>query len=58
MASNGRPIAELILEQAARSGADLLVFGAYSHPRSMELVLGGATRTLLAEMPVPVFVSR
>jgi nucleotide-binding universal stress UspA family protein len=56
--SNGSPIAELILAGAAEAKADLLVFGAYSHARSRELLLGGATRTLLARMPVPVFVSR
>jgi nucleotide-binding universal stress UspA family protein len=56
--SNGSPIAELILAGAAEAGADLLVFGAYSHARSRELVFGGATRTLLERMPLPVFVSR
>jgi len=56
--SSGSPIAAVILGYAARSGSDLLVFGAYSHARLTEVVLGGATRTLLAQMPVPVFVSR
>jgi len=56
--SNGMPVAELILRTAAEIEADLLVFGAYSHPRARELLLGGATRTLLTRMPVPVFVSR
>jgi nucleotide-binding universal stress UspA family protein len=56
--SNGSAIAELILAGAAEARADLLVFGAYSHARSLELLLGGATRTLLAQMPAPVFISR
>ena len=55
--SNGSPIAEVILTHALRSGADLLVFGAYGHSRLLELLLGGTTRTLLAQMPFPVFVS-
>jgi nucleotide-binding universal stress UspA family protein len=55
--SNGSPIAEVILAHAVRSGSDLLVFGAYGHSRLRELLLGGTTRTLLAQMPVPVFVS-
>ena len=56
--SNGSPIAEVILRYAAQCGSDLLVVGAYSHARARELLLGGATRTLLAQMPVPVLVSR
>jgi nucleotide-binding universal stress UspA family protein len=55
--SNGSAIAEVILARAVRSGSDLLVFGAYGHSRLRELLLGGTTRTLLAQMPVPVLVS-
>ena len=55
--SSGSPIAEVILAHAVRSGSDLLVFGAYGHSRLLELLLGGTTRTLLAQIPVPVFVS-
>lgn len=56
--SQGSPIAEVILRYAMQNGSDLLVVGAYSHARAKELLLGGATRTLLAQMPVPVLVSR
>ncbi len=56
--SGGSPIAEVILGQAARIGADLLVVGAYSHARLKQLLLGGATRTLLTRTPVPVLISR
>ena len=55
--SNGSPIAEVILASAKQRGSDLLVFGADGHSRLRELLLGGTTRTLLAQMPVPVFVS-
>jgi nucleotide-binding universal stress UspA family protein len=48
----------VILRHAVQSGSDLLVFGAYSHARAREILLGGTTRTLLAQMPVPVLVSR
>ena len=58
VASNGAPIAEVILGYAEQSGSDLLVVGAYSHVRLREILLGGATRTLLAQMPVPVLISR
>jgi nucleotide-binding universal stress UspA family protein len=56
--SNGAPIARVILGYAEQSGSDLLVVGAYSHGRLREILLGGATRTLLAQMPVPVLISR
>jgi AcrR family transcriptional regulator len=56
--SNGSSIAQVILRYAMQSGSDLLVFGPYSHARLRERLLGGTTRTLLAQMPVPVLVSR
>lgn len=57
-ASHGASIAEVILRYAEQSASDLLVVGAYSHARLKELLLGGVTRTLLAQMPVPVLISR
>jgi nucleotide-binding universal stress UspA family protein len=56
--SNGSSIAQVILSYAMQSGSDLVVFGAYSHARLRGRLLGGTTRTLLAQMPVPVLVSR
>jgi nucleotide-binding universal stress UspA family protein len=50
-------IANTILSQIANGGADLLVMGAYGHSRLREYVLGGVTRTILAEMTVPVLMS-
>lgn len=58
MESNGSPIGEVILRFALESATDLLVVGAYSRARLRELLLGGVTRTLLAQMPVPVLISR
>lgn len=46
-----------ILSRAADTGADLIVMGAYGHARVREMVLGGATRTLLEAMTVPVLMS-
>lgn len=50
-------IGELMLSHAADVAADLIVMGAYGHSRIRELVLGGATRTLLESMTVPVLMS-
>ena len=58
MASDDAPIAQIILGYAVSSGSDLLVLGAYSHARWREFLFGGATRTLLTQMRVPVLVSR
>lgn len=47
----------VILSRAADHGADLIVMGIYGHSRMREMMLGGASRTLLASMTVPVFMS-
>ncbi len=46
-----------ILTRAADFGADLIVMGGYGHSRLKEWVLGGATRTILESMTVPVLMS-
>jgi nucleotide-binding universal stress UspA family protein len=55
--STGLGVGEVLLSRAADLGADLLVTGAYGHSRARELLLGGATRTLLQSMTVPVLMS-
>ncbi|HLI14363.1 MAG TPA: universal stress protein [Alphaproteobacteria bacterium] len=50
-------VGNMILSRAADLEADLIVMGAYGHTRLRELVLGGATRSLLGQMTVPVFMS-
>lgn len=50
-------IGELVLSRAFDLGADLLVAGCYGHSRARELVLGGATRTLLRSMTLPVLTA-
>jgi nucleotide-binding universal stress UspA family protein len=46
-----------ILSYAADSSADMIVMGGYGHSRLREFVLGGATRTMLEAMTVPVLMS-
>lgn len=53
----GYDVGAQILSRAADTGADLIVMGAYGHARVREMVLGGATRTLLEAMTVPVLMS-
>ena len=51
------PDAEALLSYAADIGSDLIVAGGYGHSRAREMVFGGVTRTLLAEMTVPILLS-
>lgn len=51
-------VPDAMLSLAADTGSDLIVMGAYSHPRWTERLVGGATRGLLDAMTVPVFMSR
>ncbi|MGV3572287.1 MAG: universal stress protein [Ramlibacter sp.] len=50
-------IGELLLSRVFDLGADLLVMGCYGHGRAREWILGGATRTVLASMIVPVLMA-
>lgn len=56
--SQGAPTAEVILDQCSGLDADLLIVGAYSHPRTTERLFGGVTRSLLADANLPLFLSR
>jgi len=47
----------LIGFNAADLGANLIVMGASGHSRARELLLGGATRSVLRSMTVPVLMS-
>lgn len=47
-------IGNLILSRADDFQSDLIVMGGYGHSRAFEFVMGGATRTLLEAMTVPV----
>lgn len=48
---------QALLEQVESRAAGLLVMGAYGHARFREFVLGGATRSVLKAMTVPVLFS-
>lgn len=52
------PTSQILADQVGEIGADCLVIGAYSRPRSAEILFGGTTRNLLARCPVPLFLSR
>lgn len=49
-------LGELLLSLASDLSADLLVMGCYGHGRAREWVMGGASRTLLSTMTLPVLM--
>lgn len=51
------PAGQVLLSRAADLGADLLVMGAYGHSRARELLVGGATRSILESMTLPVLMA-
>lgn len=50
-------VGDCILAGARQVGADMMVMGCYGHSRLREMVLGGATRTILREMHIPALMS-
>lgn len=55
--SAGRDSGVALLDQAREVKADLLVMGCYGHSRAREWVLGGTTRTVLANATLPVLMA-
>ena len=57
MKAQGINVSNVILSHAAETSTNLIVMGGYGHSRMRELILGGTTRDILAEMTVPVLMS-
>ena len=56
-ASGGVDTGNVILSRVLDFNADLVVMGVYGHSRFREFVLGGASRTILSSMTVPVLMA-
>jgi nucleotide-binding universal stress UspA family protein len=50
-------IADRLQSEAQTLGADLIVAGAFGHPRLWEKMLGGVTNDLIGRMNLPIFMS-
>lgn len=48
---------EILLSRVADLSCDMLVMGCYGHSRAREWLLGGASRTVLSSMTLPVFMA-
>lgn len=51
-------VADILARFATDKGCDALVMGAFGHSRLREAILGGATRDMLASVPLPVVMAR
>ena len=56
--SSGRPVAEVLRRYAADMGADMIVMGGYGHSRLRQRILGGVTRSMVEEPPLPILMAR
>lgn len=50
-------VSDVLLRHVADLDADMVVMGAYGHSRFREAILGGATRNMLEQATVPVFMA-
>lgn len=57
VASEGREVSEVLLDQARRVSADLTVMGAYGHSRLREWVLSGTTLEILTVSEFPILIA-
>ena len=55
--SEGGDAGQILVAAARKAGADLLVAGAFGHPRLQEYIFGGTTRTLLNSDGPSLFLS-
>ncbi len=52
----GQAVGTTLMRQARGIGADLMVMGAYAHSSGMEMLLGGATREVLAAADMSILL--
>ena len=55
--NGGKKPGEVLLSEAAKLGADLIVKGAYTQSRLRQMIFGGMTRHLILNSPLPVLFS-
>lgn len=58
MGNGGKKPGEVLLIEAQKLGADLLIKGAYTQSRLRQMIFGGATSHLLANSNIPMLMAR
>ncbi len=54
---SARTVGEAVVTECQQENADLLVMGAYTHSRLIQIILGGVTRHVIAETKIPVLMA-
>ncbi|WP_296998750.1 MULTISPECIES: universal stress protein [unclassified Thalassospira] len=49
-------VANTLISEAEKCGADTIVLGAYSHSRFKEMILGGVTQDMLSKCALPLWI--
>jgi len=57
LSSEGKSADAIITRHAVDMGADLIVMGAYNHPRWQQSLFGGVTRRMIEECQLPLFLA-
>lgn len=57
IASGGQPADAVLRQHAVDVAADLIVMGAYNHPRWQQTIFGGVTRSMIEETKMPIFMA-
>lgn len=55
--SSGQTVAEVLQQHAIDTSAEFVVMGAYSHSRLRERIFGGVTKSMLRDLPMPLFMA-
>ncbi|MEZ5817594.1 MAG: universal stress protein [Hyphomicrobiaceae bacterium] len=58
LGNEGRKPGEVLLAEAGKLGADLIIKGAYTQSRLRQMIFGGATSHLLAHSTLPMLMAR
>ncbi|WP_160003219.1 universal stress protein [Rhizobium sp. 18055] len=57
LASGGSQADEVLRQHAVDVNADMIVMGAYNHPRWLQTLFGGVTRSMIESSRMPIFLS-
>jgi nucleotide-binding universal stress UspA family protein len=58
LSKNMTRVSDVLNRHTVDTDSDMIVMGAYGHSRFREAILGGATRNMLEQAKVPVFMAR
>jgi nucleotide-binding universal stress UspA family protein len=57
VSGSGRTVEETLRKHALDVGAEMIVMGAYSHPRLEQRLFGGVTQSMLKDLLLPLFLA-